>query len=258
MTRLDGKTALVTGGAKGIGAMTCRLFVEQGAKVVIADIDVSAGRRLQRSLTELGGEALFVKLDVSRAEDWAQAIQTAVTRFHKLNILVNNAGIALFKGLMETSLEEWQRTLLINDTGVFLGMQQVIAHMKENGEACSIINHSSVSGQVGDDHAFAYCASKGAVTLMTKAAALECCRSGWNIRVNSVHPGVVYTAITQQQMMPDRETEEQTLERLAALNPIGRLGQPLDIAYADLYLASDESSFVTGAELNVDGGYIAQ
>lgn len=258
MDRLKGKVALVTGGAKGIGKITCRLFAEEGASVVIADIDEEAGNKLADDIRISGAEANFIKLDVSSEANWNEAIIQTVERYGKLNVLVNNAGIAPFKGILETSLEDWESTMAINARGTYLGTKFAMAYMKDGGESCSIINMSSALGQVGDPDAFAYCSSKGAVTMITKAAALDCCRNRWPIRINSVHPGVVRTSITEQQIEASDRPEEEVLAELGALNPIGRLGLPIDIAWANLYLASDESSFVTGSELNVDGGWTAQ
>lgn len=258
MDRLKGKVALVTGGASGIGERTCRLFAEEGAIVVIADIDEVVGCKLADAIRNSGGEASFIKSDISCEEDWEMAISQILRQYGRLNVLVNNAGIALFKRILETSLEEWDRTMAINARGTYLGTKHAMKCMKDQDEPCSIINMSSALGQVGDPDAFAYCASKGAVTMITKAAALDCCRNGWPIRVNSVHPGVVRTAITEQQIKASDRPEEEVVAELGALNPIGRLGTPEDIAWANLYLASDESSFVTGSELNVDGGWTAR
>jgi NAD(P)-dependent dehydrogenase (short-subunit alcohol dehydrogenase family) len=258
MDRLKGKVALVTGGASGIGERTCRLFAEEGARVVIADINEEAGRKLADDILNSGAEASFIKMDISYEEDWEKTIEQIIGRYGKLNILVNNAGIAIFKRILETSLEEWERTMAINARGTYLGTKHVVDCMKDQDEPCSIINLSSALGQVGDPAAFAYCASKGAVTMLTKAAALDCCENGWPIRINSVHPSVIRTAITEQQIEASDRSEEEVVAELGALNPIGRLGTPMDIAWANLYLASDESSFVTGSEFNVDGGWTAK
>lgn len=172
--------------------------------------------------------------------------------------MVNNAGVSLGKNIEETTLEDWNWLMGINATGVFLGTKYAIAAMKNNGENCSIINRSSVDGQVAEAGLFAYCASKGAVTLLTKSAALHCGEKGYKIRVNSVHPGYVHTALTEKEAADSGLTPEEYFAKVGKLHPIGYIGKPMDIAYADLYLASDESLFVTGSELTIDGGWTAQ
>ena len=199
----------------------------------------------------------YVPLDVSQEDDWRRAVAETLRLYGKLNVLVNNAGITLGHDIEETTLDEWNHLMAINATGVFLGMKHAIAAMKANGEQCSIINRSSIDGQVGEAGLFAYCASKGAVTVMTKSAALATGAKGYTIRVNSVHPGYVHTPLTRK----DRDfglTPEAYFEKVGAQHPIGFIGQPIDIALLDLYLASDESRWVTGAEFTIDGGWTAQ
>jgi NAD(P)-dependent dehydrogenase (short-subunit alcohol dehydrogenase family) len=258
MERLKGKVALITGGASGIGEATAKLFAEEGAKVVVGDIKEQDGEMVVKSIREKGGEAIFVKLNVTKEEDWQQAIDITVRTFGKLNILVNNAGISLAKDVEETSLDDWNRIMTVNATGVFLGMKYAIKAMKENGENCSIINRSSIDGQVGEAGLFAYCASKGAVTVMTKSAALACGQKGYKIRVNSVHPGYIHTALTEEEARGYGLDPNEYLSKVGKMHPIGRIGEPIDVAYLDLYLASDESSWVTGAEFVIDGGWTAQ
>lgn len=258
MDRLKGKTAIITGGAMGIGRAVCELFAREGARVAVADIDCAQGESTAMAIRAAGGDAFFVELNVTDEKEWKRALRKVTKRFGKLNILVNNAGIVKFHNIFETSLDEWNRIMEINATGTFLGMKFALEIMRENGEPCSIINHSSVDGQVGDSAVSAYAASKGAVTLLTKCAALTCCQERINVRVNSVHPAVIRTTITQRQIEESDKEESEVLDFLSSLNPIGRIGNPIEIAFADVFLASDESSFVTGAEINVDGGWTAR
>ncbi|MEI6449379.1 MAG: glucose 1-dehydrogenase [Actinomycetes bacterium] len=258
MGRLEGKVAIVTGGARGIGVATSRLFSAEGAKVIICGRDESAGRDVVGEIETAGGTASFMKMDVSREADWERVIADTLKLHGKLGVLVNNAGVTLGRDVEDTSLDEWNFVLGVNATGVFLGMKHAIAAMKGSGEWCSIVNRSSVDGQVGEAGLFAYCASKGAVTMMTKAAALDVRAKGYRIRVNSVHPACVRTSLTEKEAADLGVSVDEYVARLAASHPIGFIGEPMDIAYLDLYLASDESKWVTGAEFNVDGGWTAQ
>ncbi len=242
MRRLDGKVALVSGGARGQGAAEAKMFASEGASVVIGDVLDEEGKKVEAEIAEAGGEATFVHLDVRSDADWVNAIETAVKGYGKLNILVNNAGILRRSGVEETSEEEWDTVMEINAKGVFLGTKLSIPAMREAGGG-SIINISSVGGMVGSIYgAAAYTASKGAVRLFTKATAVQYAKE--NIRCNSVHPGVVDTAMIQD-VLSDPVAREERLKRV----PMGRVGTVEDIAYGVLYLASDESSFVTGSEL---------
>lgn len=249
--RLKGKVALITGAAAGIGRAISRLFAQEGAKVVATDIDEPRGVELAEEIRKDGGECTFMRLDVSKEEDWERVMGRVLEEFGGLDILVNNAGIMLRRRIEEMTVEEWRRVMSINLDGVFLGTKYAIRAMK--GKGGSIVNISSAVGIVGTpDDTSAYIASKGAVRLFTKAAALECSKMGYgyNIRVNSVHPGVIVTSMTES-MMEDEELKKKLIER----HPIGFLGSPMDVAYAVLYLASEEARFVTGAELVVDGGW---
>ncbi len=257
MGRLDNKVAVVSGGALGIGKADCVLFAREGAKVVVADFNDQAGAQTVAEIKAEGHEAAFCHIDVSKEADWQNLMAFTVKTFGKINILVNNAGVSLGKTIEETTLDEWNWLMGINATGCFLGCKYAIEAMKDNGEPCSIVNRSSIDGQVGEAGLFAYCASKGAVTLMTKCAALAC-GSKYKIRVNSVHPGYVHTALTEKEAADSGRTPEEYFAYVGAQHPIGYIGEPMDIAYADLYLASDESKFVTGAELTIDGGWTAQ
>lgn len=258
MGRLDGKVAIVAGGAVGIGGADCRLFAREGAKVVVGDISAEAGQKLADEINQQGGEAIFVKLDISKEEDWKNVMKTAIDKFGKVNIVVNNAGVSLGKDIEGTTLEDWNWLMNINATGVFLGTKYGIENMKDNGEMCSIVNRSSIDGQVGESGLFAYCASKGAVTILTKSAALTCGEKGYKIRINSVHPGYVHTTLTEKEAADSGMTPDAYFAKVGALHPIGYIGEPEDIANLDIYLASDESKFCTGAEFTIDGGWTAQ
>ena len=251
MPRVEGKVALVSGGARGMGAAEARMLALEGAKVVIGDILEDEGRRTEAEINEAGGECVFVRLDVTSAADWQNAVALAVSRFGKLDILVNNAGIVARGVLEDSSEEEWDRIMAVNGKGVFLGTQAAIPEMRRAGGG-SIINTSSISGMVGQDYVqAAYNASKGAVRIFTKATAIQYARDG--IRANSVHPGPIATPMTEGgRADPDRYRT--TVSRI----PLGRYGEPEDVAYGVLFLASDESSFMTGSELVIDGGWIAQ
>jgi 3(or 17)beta-hydroxysteroid dehydrogenase len=258
MKRLDGKVALIAGAAMGIGEADAKLFAREGARITVADINAKEGQRVADEINGAGGKAIFVKLDVSREEDWKNAAARTIEAFGKLNVQVNNAGVSLGKNIEQTSLQDWNWLMGINATGVFLGTKHAILAMKNNGEKCSIVNRSSIDGQIAEAGLFAYCASKGAVTILTKSAALHCGEKGYSIRVNSVHPGYVHTALTEKEAADSGLSPEAYFAKVAKLHPIGYIGQPMDIAYADLFLASDESIFMTGSELTIDGGWTAQ
>jgi NAD(P)-dependent dehydrogenase (short-subunit alcohol dehydrogenase family) len=262
MNRLDGKIALVSGAARGIGAATARLMAEAGANVAIGDVLDERGRD---TAAACGG--LYVHLDVSREEDWAAAIKSAVGRFGGLDILVNNAGVFLGRGIEEATLDEWHRLAAVNLTGVFLGTKHALPALRERGrespQGSAIINIASVAGLVGSQNDPLYSMTKGGVTLFTKSAALEFARKGYRIRVNSVHPGVIDTDMGQQTFVArgrHRGTNDIEEARQAALerHPIGRLGQPEDIAKGIVFLASDDAGFMTGSALVIDGGSTAQ
>lgn len=258
MARLEGKVAIVTGGASGIGAETARLFAREGAKVVVADRHALSGARLVAELNADGERARFFEIDVAEAAQWPALIGAAIEAFGGLHVLVNNAGISYRLDVEETDDEAWARTIAVNQTAVFYGVKHAIAAMKDGGAACSIVNLSSIDGIVAEPDFFAYCASKGAVALMTRAAALHCGRRGYPIRVNSVHPGYVLTAMADEDARQAGLTLAEYEAGFAARHPIGHLGRPEDIANGILYLASDESRFVTGSQLVIDGGYTAQ
>lgn len=247
MGRLDGKVALISGGARGQGAVEAKLFAGEGAKVVFGDILDAEGKAVEADIRQAGGDATYIHLDVTQEADWEQAVATAVNTYGKLDILVNNAGILRRENIEETSKELWDTVLAVNATGVFLGTKHAIPAMRDAGGG-SIVNISSVSGMIALG-APAYNASKGAVRVFTKVTAVHHAKD--NIRCNSIHPGPIDTPMTQTS---DTERRQAIMDAI----PLGRYGSSEDIAYGVLYLASDEANFVTGSELVIDGGYIAQ
>jgi 3(or 17)beta-hydroxysteroid dehydrogenase len=257
--RLKNKCVLITGGACGIGKAHALLFAQEGAAVVITtNKKITEGHALAEEIRQRGGEAIFMQLDVTNEVQWQQVINEVVAKYGKLNVLVNNAGISLGKTIEDTTLAEWNNIMNTNATGVFLGTKYAIAAMKQNGEPCSIINISSIDAMIGEAPLAAYCASKGATRSLTKSAALSCAEAGYPIRVNSVHPGYIHTELTEKEAQDSGMTPEQYFAKVGALHPIGHIGKPMDVAYLSLYLAADESRWVTGAEMVVDGGYIAR
>ena len=251
MGRLDGKIAIITGAARGQGAAETRLFVQEGAKVCFGDILDEEGLKLEAEIKELGGEVTYVHMDVTKEADWLNAIELTESKYGRLDILVNNAGITIGTQRIEDIDEKnWDRIMDVNVTGVFLGTKHAIPALRRSGGG-SIVNISSTAGLVGIGRSAAYTASKGAVRLLTKTTAIQYAKD--NIRCNSVHPGPIDTPFIQELLdNPDRLQER--LDRV----PMGRLGTPDDIAYGVLYLSSDESSFVTGSELVIDGGTTAE
>ena len=248
--RLEGKVSLITGGAVGQGAAEARLFAREGSKVVICDVLDEEGAKVEAEINEAGGDAVYVHLDVTRESEWREAVDKTVSEYGKLNVLVNNAGIWR-KGLVaDTTEQQWDLVLDVNAKGVFLGTKVAIPEMRRAGGG-SIINISSTSGIVGSPGAAAYAASKGAVRLLTKTTAVQYGAEG--IRANSIHPGPIDTPMGNQIW-----TTHEAREAAATAGVLGRLGIPDDVAYGALYLASDESSFMTGSELVIDGGQTAK
>jgi NAD(P)-dependent dehydrogenase (short-subunit alcohol dehydrogenase family) len=252
MDRLKGKVALISGGARGQGAAEARLFAGEGAKVVIGDVrDELTNQTANEINSKLGAKNVrALHMDVTRAADWRAAVETCVRDFGGLDILVNNAGIANMKGVEETSEEEWDSIVNINQKGVWLGMKAAVPAMRNRGGG-SIINISSVFGIIGSAGSAAYHGTKGAVRLLTKAAAVQYAPE--KIRVNSIHPGVILTP-----MVADAITRKEELDALVSSTPMKRGAQPEEVGWCVVFLASDESSFVTGSELVVDGGWTAQ
>ncbi len=250
MGRLDGKVALISGGARGQGATEARMFALEGAKIVIGDLLDAEGQAVAAEIAEAGGDCIYVHLDVTSEDEWRVAVETAVSQYGKVDVLINNAGILLNGRVEDTTAEAWDAVLDVNAKGVFLGTKAVIDEMRKAGGG-SIINISSISGMVGSPNTTAYNASKGAVRLLTKSTAVQYAKEG--IRANSVHPGPIDTDMIQVVWQDPARSREETIAR----TPMGRLGTVEDVAYGAMFLASDESSFMTGSELVMDGGVTA-
>ena len=252
MGKLDGKVALISGGARGQGAAEAETFAREGARVVFGDIRDPEGQKVEAAIRAAGGDAVYVHLDVTNEADWQSAVQTAIGRHGRLDILINNAGIVIPRVSIEArTAAEWDRVMAVNAKGVFLGTKYVIPAMRRAGGG-SIVNISSVAGIGQSLHQEpAYAASKGAIRIFTKVTASQHAKD--RIRCNSVHPGPVDTEMIHS-AIPDREALERRLQRV----PLGRMGTVAEIVAAVLYLASDDSSYVTGSELVIDGGALAQ
>ena len=247
--RLEGKVAIITGAGSGMGAEEARLFAREGAKVVVADITEELGKQVEAQIGEAGGDALFVQTDVTDESDWQNLIQQTVSRYGKLDILVNNAGISSSAIDDNLDTDGWNRIMDVNATGVFLGTKHAVERMRQSGGG-SIVNISSIMGFVGGEGGHpAYHASKGAVRIFSKAMAVQYGPEG--IRVNSVHPGFMPPMRTSK---PDAAMRQEQVQ----LTPLRRTGETIEVAYGVLFLASDEASFITGAELVIDGGFIAR
>ncbi|GAA3410509.1 SDR family NAD(P)-dependent oxidoreductase [Paenibacillus hodogayensis] len=250
MGRLTGKVAIITGAAGGMGKADAVLFAREGAKVVITDLQQDKLQEVVQEILDAGGEAVGLIQNVAEEDDWVRVVEETMTKFGKIDILVNNAGISTTVPFLDTTVEHWNKVMAINVTGTFLGHKHVIPHMIAGGGG-SIVNISSIAGLTGGSGAGPYTASKGAVRMLTKAAAIDYAQH--HIRVNSVHPGYIATPMTA-----DLFANDQMKQWFLSQTPLPRLGNPEDIANGVLFLASDESSFITGVELPIDGGYYAK
>jgi len=259
MDRVKGKVAFVTGARRGLGAAISAMLAREGAKVVLADRKADGSEVVLKQIADAGGEAIFFEHDVTSEESWNKAVAETIKTYGKLDILVNNAGVGAGKDIEAATLEEWRWVMGINLEGTFMGTQKAIAAMKTAGGG-SIVNISSIEGLVGDRRMVAYDASKAGIVLLSRSAALHCAKNKYNIRVNTVHPGFIETKMVQGFLKSISDDGDVAWARaeLVAKHPLGHLGEPDDVAYAVLYLASEESKFATGTELVVDGGYTAQ
>ena len=256
--RVAGKKALITGAAQGLGAAQAMMLAREGAKVLLADINAEGAAAQAASINaELGeGTAFAVKLDVTQEAEWIAALNVAQQRMGGLSVLVNNAGIGVRGNIEVCTLEDWKRGFAVNVDSVFLGCKHAIPLMKDN-QPGSIINISSIAGLIASDTMPGYNASKAAVWMLSKSVALHCAKMGWDIRSNSVHPTFIDTPILDGMVTSTGKSKEVIMDKLARQIPLKRVGQPDDIANGVLYLASDESRFMTGAELKLDGGISA-
>ena len=265
MSELKGKTAFISGGSRGIGASIASLFLDEGANVLITDILEEEGIRTVENLSGKKGDISFISHDVTDEDSWKEAVSYCINEFGGLNILVNNAGIYSSSTVEETSIEEWKKMFTVNVEGVFLGTKSVLEEMKRSSldnDSGSIVNLSSIAGLVGSAGHGAYTASKGAVKLFTKSCAIEFADLDYNIRVNSIHPGVIETKMGAQVVSNVSENLElgnnEAKEMTALMHPVKRMGVPEEIAQLALFLASNRSSFITGAEMVIDGGFTAK
>lgn len=248
MGRLDNKVAIISGGVNGIGRATAKRFAEEGAKVAVTDINDTNSAE---ALKEIGHDAIFIKHDVSKEADWINVFKKVIETFGKVDIVFNNAGIAAFNDAEHVTEEQWDKVMDIDLKGVMFGIKHAVLNMKDHGG--SIINMSSIEGLIGYPNLFAFTAAKGGVRLMTKSAALYCAKENYGIRVNSIHPGPIH-----KPEMDNDPKEQKLVQAHLPMLPMGRFGETSEVANLALFLASDESSFSTGSEFLVDGGYTAQ
>lgn len=248
MGRLDNKVAIVTGAGSGMGREEAWLLASEGAKVVASDINEAGVQAVVKEIEAAGGDALAIAHNVTSEEDWIKVVAATMAKYGKIDVLVNNAGISMAVNMLDTSVDQWNKVMDINVSSVFLGMKHVVPIMKENNGG-SIVNISSIAGLTGGSGAGAYTASKGAVRMLSKAAAVD--YGQFNIRVNSVHPGFIETPMSAEHI-------EKMLQWFLSQTALPRVGQAVEVAKAVLFLASDESSYITGVELPVDGGVTAK
>jgi len=266
MNRCDGKVALITGAARGLGAETAKRLASAGARVVLTDLLDDQGQQTADAIIDSGGEAIYLHQDVTSEDDWQAAVQAAVEKFGGLDVLVNNAGIYFNRPIADISLEDWRRMMAINVDGVFLGCRAALPAIRERAGKWrgggSIVNLSSVAGLIGASGGTAYHASKGAVRLLTKSVALEGAEGEAKVRANSIHPAVIDTNMGRdlvgQFSANMGVSDNEATELVTMLHPLGRLGVPEDVANAVVFLASEDSAFVTGAEIVIDGGLTAR
>lgn len=258
MARVLDKTILITGAANGLGAAAARALSREGAMVWLSDIDDAAGASVANEIKAAGGRARYVHHDVSQPDEWERIFAQMRAAHGRLDVLVNNAGGGTYNDIESVSFQEWRRIMSINLDATFLGTQMAIKWMKETGGG-SIVNVSSIAAFIGSPNLAAYCAAKAGIHLLSKSSAVYCGQRGYKIRVNSIHPGLVDTKAGKEmaRLATGLPTDEQAIAAFTALHPIGRIGIPDDIANGILYLASDESSFVTGTHLVIDGGFTA-
>jgi 3(or 17)beta-hydroxysteroid dehydrogenase len=256
MGRVAGKVALVTGAASGLGAACARMLAREGATLVLTDLNEAGGKSVLRDIEAAGGSGIYLNLDVTREEDWTAGMAQVKERYGRLNITLNAAGTNIARSFpTDTALADWRRLMAVNLDGVFLGTKHSILAMQASDPVNgSIINISSIMGIISVPDIAAYSATKGGVRLYSKSVALSCAEKKLNVRINTIHPGYIDTPL----LVARFATPEEGRRHYEGLAPVGRLGQPDDVAYGVLYLASDESSFVTGAELVIDGGYTAR
>ncbi len=267
MNRLDGKVALLSGAARGIGGETARRMAQAGARLVIGDVLDDRGRQTVAEINTAGGQAEYVHLDVTKEDEWNNAVGVATGKFGKLDILVNNAGVFIGKGIEDISMAEWEKLVAVNMTGVFLGTKLCAPALRDAGKdsehGSAIVNLASVAGIVGSQLDPLYSMTKGGVTLFTKSTALEFARKGYRIRCNSIHPGVIQTDMGEQtfvsraQRMGSNDTQAMR-DLVLSTVPSGRLGVAADIAKGIVFMASDDAGYMNGAGLIIDGGMTAQ
>ena len=258
MGRVEGKIALITGGARGLGEAQGRTMATEGATVILTDVLDDDGKALAASIQSDGGSAEYIHQDVTDESQWTSLMADIVTRHGRLDIVVNNAGVVLDANVEDTTLEAWRQVNAVNSEAVFLGTRAAIEVMKsQDPMGGSIVNISSIAGLVGIENLAAYNASKGAVRLFTKSAALHVAQAGYNIRINSVHPSYTWTPMVQS-LADNTGDRDGFFDALGEAHPLGRPGVPMDVAWGVLYLASDESTWVTGSELVIDGGITAR